>query len=323
MAAGTPWISTDVGNVKDLRGGLCVLSILRYPGGKTRKSIQKRILAYAPPTIEEYREPFVGGGGIFFAIDEERQLERPLIKWINDKNSDLISVYRALRDRPDKFITMCEDVKPMEDGEPEVYPTENSKGRKYNARLKSKFDELVKGEGCDQALRYFFINRTVWGGRVTYDPKMKSRMYFSNPEGWNIVKTNRLRQAARYLKKTKITSISYESMLFFEGTNVFIYCDPPYVKNTLLEPTSQLYSFGFTKDDHVQFSKVVKKSPHKICISYDDDEEGFVRDLFPKSEGFYIKDAMWSYCGTSSAKSQRTNSMKKQGKELIITNYEV
>lgn len=45
-------------------------SIFRYPGGKSRSSAQQKILRFAPENYAEYREPFVGGGGIFFAVDE-------------------------------------------------------------------------------------------------------------------------------------------------------------------------------------------------------------------------------------------------------------
>ena len=41
-------------------------SIFRYPGGKSKPAIQKTILKYVPQDIKEYREPFVGGGGIFY-----------------------------------------------------------------------------------------------------------------------------------------------------------------------------------------------------------------------------------------------------------------
>ena len=41
-------------------------SPLRYPGGKSRAL--KQILPLIPVNISEFREPFVGGGSVFFAI---------------------------------------------------------------------------------------------------------------------------------------------------------------------------------------------------------------------------------------------------------------
>ena len=41
-------------------------SPLRYPGGK-QKAISQ-IAHYLPPKFKEFREPFVGGGSIFFYV---------------------------------------------------------------------------------------------------------------------------------------------------------------------------------------------------------------------------------------------------------------
>jgi len=283
-------------------------SIFRYPGGKTRNHVKAKILRRAPDIFDEYREPFVGGGGIFFGL-EPCMLKK---RWINDINEGLMSVYLALRDRPDEFIALCRAIAPPQDGEPER-PT-RKKGKKYNSRLMDVFDEVKYNEHCDQAFRYFFINRTVWAGRVTYDPKLSSRMYFSNPTGWNIVGTTQLEEAANWISGTQITSHDYAPLLLEPGENVWIYCDPPYLVNTDMPKTDKLYEFGFTEEQHLEFVETVKKSPHQVCISYDDDKDGKVRSWFLEKDGFHLYQEDWAYAGTSS-------SVKKIGKELIITNY--
>jgi len=287
-------------------------SIFRYPGGKTRKGVRELILGYAPERFTEYREPFVGGGGIYFSIDPKKT------RWINDANRHLVNVYESLRDNPGKFIEKCKSIKPPQKGEEEVYPKANSSGKKYNARLKKEFDKVSYDETGDQAFRYFFINRTVWAGRVNFEPCMKSRMYFSNPEGWNIVKTNRLEAAAEIVLNTKITCGDYSSLLSAPGDSVWIYCDPPYYKDTLSTKQSKLYSNNFSKQDHIRLASDVKKCKHRVCVSYDDDDYGVVRKLY---EGFYIYDVSWTYCGTSSAKNQ--SKTKRKGKELLILNYQI
>ena len=61
-----------------------VSSPLRYPGGK-QKAITK-IANYLPPSFKEYREPFLGGGSVFFHVLQTA----PQIKyWINDLNEEL------------------------------------------------------------------------------------------------------------------------------------------------------------------------------------------------------------------------------------------
>lgn len=263
------------------------------------------LLKYMPSDTLSYREAFVGGGGLYFSLSPDRVKKR----WINDLNPGLISVYLALRDRPDDFISLCRSIPAAQPGEEEV--STKGTGKKYNRRLGEKFEEFKYNETMDQALRYFFINRTVWAGRVNYNRAFESRMYYSNPGGWNIVhKPGVLESIARHLKRTKITQDDYAPLLEDDGEKCFVYLDPPYLVDTRLSRQSKLYEFGFTLDDHARFVEMCKKTKHRIAISYDDVPE--VRQWF--GEGFYIYSHSWKYSGTS-------NETKVDGAELVITNY--
>ena len=294
-------------------------SIFRYPGGKSKPAVQNKILNFFPKDITEYRESFVGGGGIFFAFNPIEN------RWINDLDKNLIQVYLALRDRPENFINNCRAIEPEKKGEP-LASTKPGGKEIYNARLKKWFEHFSENENCDQALRYFFVNRTVWGGRVRYG--VKCQMYYSKPSGWNITAKPIMEQAAEHMKNVKITNTSYEEILLTPSeNNCLVYCDPPYYVNSLLPEKLKLYDNNFTVEDHQRFADTCKKSPHKICISYDDTPE--IRDLFEKI-GFNIYEESWTYGGTSSAKSIKNHVYmdeneslvrKKVGKELIITNY--
>ena len=73
-------------------------SPLRYPGGKSR--VAKRLLAYAPNHCE-YREPFVGGGALFF---RKLKVER---NWLSDLHPGLYALYVTLRDDFQAFASLC------------------------------------------------------------------------------------------------------------------------------------------------------------------------------------------------------------------------
>jgi DNA adenine methylase len=71
-----------------------VKSPLRYPGGKSRAIGQ--IAAQIPANIGEFREPFVGGGSVFFAV---RSLFGNRLRYaINDIQTDLIYFWKYARD---------------------------------------------------------------------------------------------------------------------------------------------------------------------------------------------------------------------------------
>ena len=53
-------------------------SPLRYPGGK-QKAL-RQIIPHIPESIGEYREPFIGGGSLFFEIEPRK---KEIIKGVN------------------------------------------------------------------------------------------------------------------------------------------------------------------------------------------------------------------------------------------------
>jgi DNA adenine methylase len=293
--------------------------IFRYPGGKSKKSVREKIFSRFPQQYSEFRDALVGGGGIFFAIPVDKK------RWINDLDQDLISVYISLKERPAEFIQQCQEIAASSKDEPLTSARPGGKNL-YNARLKEHFDKFAEGgDGVDRALRYLFVHRTVWAGRVNYE--IASRMYFSNPNGWNVVFTDKMQKAADCIKNTTVTCGDYRELLFAEGKDVLIYLDPPYCVNTELATNSKLYKHNFEKKDHAEMFDLVKQCKHKVVISYDN--HPYVRSLY-KGENFnlgkglgvkYSRGVQWTYCGTSSVVSDGQSATKNIGKELIITNF--
>lgn len=72
-------------------------SIVKYPGGKYKEL--KYILPNIPPKIINYYEPFVGGGSVYFAI--ENKADR---LFINDKSTDLMLLYNAVKNQDQLFF---------------------------------------------------------------------------------------------------------------------------------------------------------------------------------------------------------------------------
>src|SRR6266516_5323216 len=69
-------------------------SLLKWAGGKEQEL--RYILPMIPP-FQRYFEPFVGGGAVFFSIQAKR-------KFINDKSSELISLYRMVAEKNSEFF---------------------------------------------------------------------------------------------------------------------------------------------------------------------------------------------------------------------------
>ena len=278
-------------------------SPLRYPGGKTR--VAKLFIPYFPEHTD-YREVFAGGAAVFF--------HKPLAKknWVNDLHPGLYALWRTLRDDFEAFAERC-----RQEGTP------GSKER-FDYWAVERRDLMTAGADhlLERAIQFYYLNRTVWGGRVVFDPRRKSRLYFSNPGGWNNLdkKLLHLKQISEKLQGARITCKSYESCLARATSNTFVYADPPYYRESMGHITDKLYDKSFDVACHQKLADALANTLAKVMVSYDDCPE--VRKLYA---GWRIEELQWKYCGTyavsKAAKANGSKEKKVTGRELLILNY--
>ncbi len=278
-------------------------SPLRYPGGKNR--VAKLFAPYFPEHTD-YREIFAGGAAVFFL--------KPLAKknWLNDLHPGLYALFVTLRDNFDAFAALC---------------------RGQNGNLRTLFNhwafdrrDLMEARQTDhlleRAVQYYFLNRTVWGGRVVFDPRRKSRLYFSNPGGWANLekKLQHLRKISHKLQGVKITCRGYEKCLAGATPDTFIYADPPYYRESCGHITDKLYDKSFDIECHRHLAQALAVTPARVMVSYDD--RPAVRSLY---KGWRFIELQWKYCGryavTNVAKANGQKEKKVTGRELLILNY--
>lgn len=271
-------------------------SPLRYPGGKSRAL--KQILPLIPPNISEFREPFVGGGSVYFAV---RSIFQNHIKsyWINDLNYDLYCFWKQTRDNVSELVETLTDTK-----------ANYNNGRTLFAELTEDKDLLSQDREMlsefERAVRFFVLNRITFSGIVDSGGYSQAayEKRFTNSS------IMRVKMISPYLSKVKITCGDYTDALFHDAEDVFIFLDPPYWKAT----ESKLYGTRgtlHTSFDHAQFAKNMKKCHHKWLITYDDSP--VIRELFDFAEiqEWTLQYGMNNYKKDSAAK----------GNELFIKNY--
>lgn len=271
-------------------------SPLRYPGGKSRAI--KQILPLIPTKITEFREPFVGGGSVFFAI---RNIFGSNIKsyWINDLNYDLYCFWKQARDNVSALVDELTKIH-----------TTTKDGRALFEELTKDKDLLCNDKDMlsefERAVRFFVLNRITFSGVVDsggYSQGAYEKRFTRSS-------IDRVEMISRALSDVKITNEDYTASLFDENNDVFIFLDPPYLKAT----ESKLYGTRgtlHTTFNHKQFADNMKKCPHKWLITYDDSPK--IRELFDFADvcEWTLQYGMNNYRKDSAAK----------GKELFIKNY--
>ena len=261
-------------------------SIFRYPGAKSSNRAREAIASALPSHFGEYRECFVGGGSIFFSMPTSKR------RWINDANRPLVAVYEALQKRTQPFIEQLVALTAGADEE----------------NLRQTFTRLLYDDDSDDAIRYFLLNRCAFNGRVRLDDPWRHRTFFSNPAGMNIIRGDRLMNAARTLRDVRITCGDFAALFAEPGEDVLVFADPPYVRDTELSQSAKLYEMGFTLEDHHRLKQCIDRCQHNVLLTYDD--HPLVRDLYRE---YVITPASWTYRG---------NDNRIVGRELVITNYD-
>ena len=267
-----------------------IKSPLRYPGGKQR-AISK-IANYLPLSFREFREPFIGGGSVFFHI---LQTDPSLNYWINDLNEELYHFWLQSKINLTELVDLVWDIK------------------KNKTDGRSLFKHLAKADttkmtSLDRAVRFFVLNRISFSGTIESGGYSEASFIgrFTNSS------IDRLAALDQCLVNAQITNLDYGHLLEKPGKDVFIFLDPPYLSNRdskLYGKKGNLHTFF----DHKRFAQLMKDCPHKWLITYDDCEE--VRNNFSFASIYEWK----LQYGMNNYKQKKA----KKGDELFITNYPV
>ncbi len=75
--------------------------LLKYPGGKDKELCH--ILPNLPSKAENYYEPFVGGGAVYFALTADKY-------FINDKSFELIELYNMVKTQNTEFLYALDQI---------------------------------------------------------------------------------------------------------------------------------------------------------------------------------------------------------------------
>lgn len=265
-----------------------IKSPLRYPGGKSR-AVQ-RMKSLLPEQLDEYREPFVGGGSFFMYLKQSM----PGLKiWINDLNPELFYFWKYAQLDSEKLACELSRIK-----------IEKENGQ-------ALFEELLKIDVSaltefERAVRFFVLNRITFSGVVESggysELAFKTRFTDSSIE--------RVARLTPLLDGITITHLDYRQLLRDGGSSVFTFLDPPYYKAT----KSRLYGRNgilHTSFNHEEFAREMKECKHSWLITYDDSPE--IRNNFTFAN-IYEWELQYGMNNYKQGKAEK-------GSELFITNY--
>lgn len=259
---------------------------LKWAGGK--RALVPEIARLAPASFEEYWEPFVGGGAVFFALDSRIRKAR-----LSDVNAELILTYHMVKRETDALVRRLK-----------VHSAKHALDQ-YYYRVRAQHSHK---EEVEVAARFIYLNKTCFNGLY----RVNSAGLFNVPMGRyknpTICDEANLRAASSVLRKARFRFGDFAKIAPAAGD--FIYCDPPY------DGAFAAYDAGgFGEDDQRRLRDTVEKwraTGAMVMISNSDTP--LIRNLY-KAKQFKLH----------KVKAPRNINCKSNGRapaaELIITSY--
>ena len=210
---------------------------LKWAGGK--RWLVPRLLDRLP-TFNIYFEPFLGSGGLFFALEPRHAV-------LSDTNPELINCYRCIRDHCQEVIKILKRLKVNE----EMY---------YRVR-----DKLYYGaDKIRRAAFFIYLNKTCWNGLY----RVNRKGYFNVPVGRvkgsvKIFDPEQLVIASHLLKRARLLCCDFEKAVKDSKAGDLVYFDPPYITTHLNNGFIKYNSKLFHHTDELRLARVA----HYLAMS--------------------------------------------------------
>lgn len=222
---------------------------VKWAGGKGQ--LLPQLHDFLPDSFENYFEPFVGGGAMFFSL--------PIIgsAHINDINQTLVSAYRLLQQDVELIIRKLAKLE-------KEYLALDSDARKifYYAK-RSEYNQ--HSSGIAKTVLLIFLNRTCFNGLYRENSKGEFNVPMGDSKNPRICDLQNLRAISVHLERTKITSTSYKDAVKEATEGDFVYFDPPYAPLTKTSSFTSYNKDNFGPKDQEELCNLFKELDKRGC----------------------------------------------------------
>lgn len=238
----------DNGNINDnVNDTKHLKPLIKWSGGKSDEI--KMFDKYFPDTYDNYIEPFIGGGSVYFHINPKKAV-------INDVHTELIDLYRNIANgKSDDIYKFMED-------------NANDENTYYKIR-----DEMIINDDLDNAKRFYYQRKTCFRGMMRYNKNGKFNIPFGKYKTINFSELKN-KDYEILLKRTDILNKDYEYIFQnYNDENNFMFLDPPY--------DSEFTDYGycqFGKEEQKKLASLFKTTKIKCLMVIG--KTDFIKDLY-------------------------------------------
>jgi DNA adenine methylase len=269
---------------------------LKWAGGKAQ--LLNHLKPLIPHHFNNYFEPFLGGGAMFFYLSSNGLLLNK--SYLTDINEDLINVYKCLKKSPEILLAKL-----------------IANERNY---LKDPLDfyyklrRTVYADNFEKAAQFITLNKTCYNGlyRVNKEGKFNVPMgRYKKPMICDVTNLRNVHLALDPLG-VKIECTDYGHVLKRASEGDFIYLDPPFSPISKTSNFTEYTTRGFGTKDQENLARIFTMLCEKKCrVIVSNSDTKLVRDLYKEYKMITV----------SSLRSINCQSNRRRGtRELIICN---
>jgi DNA adenine methylase len=280
---------------------------LKWAGGKTQ--IIAEVMARFPPTMNNYHEPFLGGGSVLLALLSCIANGTITVTgkiYASDINTTLIGLYQNIQANPHALIAEVRKLMEEASVAAETQQTNaaaaaaaaaaevNRKAstleeaqtspESYYFWVRSRFNMLSKEDRMTipASAMFLFMNKTCFRGLYREGPHGFNVPYgnYKNPA---ILDEEHILHISALIKNVVFSVSSFPDAFSRAVVGDFMYLDPPYAPETTKSFVSYT-SDGFNIADHkTLFARCAELKEKKVSLLMSNADVTLVRDAFPAS----------------------------------------
>jgi DNA adenine methylase len=232
---------------------------LKWAGGKGQ--LRELILARLPARIDDYFEPFVGGGAIFFALAAQKRFRRAMLA---DRNASLIDTYRAVRDDVESVIR---------DLQKHRYEEE------YFYAVRAIDPETL--DLAARAARMIYLNRACFNGLYRVNRSGRFNVPFGRYTNPTLCDAEGLRAASATLQGVELVAADFEVVVAGARPGDAVYFDPPYFPLSATSSFTAYDPYPFREEEHRRLARAHRALGERgVLALLSNSDCPFTRQLF-------------------------------------------
>jgi DNA adenine methylase len=224
---------------------------IKLVGGKSRLITQ--IKNFLPKHFNNYFEPFVGSGALFFYLINAGKLDKNSSKQLSHINVKVINAYRVIK------YSLTQLINQLNQNEKEYF----NDSQKFYYKLQNENFEL---NSIKKAARFITLNKTCYNGFYRVNKKGLFNVSFGRYNNPKICDIENLTKINKILKSTNtvIESYDHQNIITKVKEDDFVYLDPPYYSLNETANFTNYTNFGFDVNQQKRLANFFKELDKKI-----------------------------------------------------------